>query len=295
MSSSNFPVAEEIVPQIAFPCDTQQQTHFSPEVDSDDASSQSTIIDIDEPKQDLSTVQPDAQKQPLEQSSNASKPCCEPSNKIKFSLVDTKTYGQTTDDPFFQSPKTETFIEVDLSNVVYPPWTPSPSFKDIMAELSSNKQLTGEEIQEAAKEQLRVSLFKEKFSLTPIFHLYAQVLPSTTTELKYDWWTLFSVEELVRRSDEYDDRLYDIGTLYMGMGHVLVLCYEPKTKMFFFHTDGGSNGYERYDNHQRYLTESYAPSTFDKLDADVMSTLQCNVLFPYTKLENCLRANLFDV
>lgn len=185
---------------------------------------------------------------------------------MKFTLVDTATYGETTDDPFFQSPTTEHYIVVDPTVLSFEPL-------------------------ELQQETDVLKKFKELFQCTPISHIYSKVLPSASTELKYDWWTLFSIDELVRRSAEYDGRFYDVGTMYVGMGHVMVLCYEPLTQMFFFHVDGGGNGYERYDNHKKYTYDVYEPANFLCINPLMHSTCKCDVLFHFSKLKNCLEAN----
>jgi len=73
-----------------------------------------------------------------------------------------------------------------------------------------------------------------------------------------------SLDKMYTCRDSYI-HFIDIATKYAGMGHILVLSYQPSTEMFFFRSDGGSNGYDRmyYDE----LYKHYIPhnNTNDKL------------------------------
>tara|TARA_B100000674_G_C37949854_1_gene966713 strand:- start:984 stop:1658 length:675 start_codon:yes stop_codon:yes gene_type:complete len=66
-----------------------------------------------------------------------------------------------------------------------------------------------------------------------------------------DCFTLFSLNEIIDRSENYKYFL-DIGMKYAGMGHVLILSYEPYVQQFFFRNDGGSNGYDCEANYKFY-------------------------------------------
>jgi len=62
---------------------------------------------------------------------------------------------------------------------------------------------------------------------------------------------------LIKLSNVYERRntwscFVDFGISYIGMGHVVVLSMEKESKKFFFRRDGGSNGYDRQDNYDKY-------------------------------------------
>ena len=73
------------------------------------------------------------------------------------------------------------------------------------------------------------------------------------TEIKIKDWTFLTLKEMMERSDLYDNIL-DIGTKYMGMGHIYVLTYDTKNHTFFIRHDGGSNGYDRKSHLDHYKT-----------------------------------------
>jgi hypothetical protein len=62
-------------------------------------------------------------------------------------------------------------------------------------------------------------------------------------------FTLMSLKNIYERKDNFE-KFIDIGLIYLGMGHVIVLSMfkNENENKFFFRTDGGSNGYDREDN-----------------------------------------------
>ena len=64
--------------------------------------------------------------------------------------------------------------------------------------------------------------------------------------------SLFSFNELVKRNDNIVETgqidIIDLGTIYLGMGHVAVLSLNKKNSKVFLRHDGGSNGYDREIN-----------------------------------------------
>ena len=67
----------------------------------------------------------------------------------------------------------------------------------------------------------------------------------------------FSLNEILDRYGTFP-LFFDLGTIYAGMGHVIVLSYSEKEKKFFFREDGGANGWERIANYEKY--KSFDPS-----------------------------------
>ena len=51
-------------------------------------------------------------------------------------------------------------------------------------------------------------------------------------------------------TDTGQNRLVDLAISYAGMGHVLVLSYDPVSQHVFTTFDGGPNGFDRQYNHE---------------------------------------------
>lgn len=69
-------------------------------------------------------------------------------------------------------------------------------------------------------------------------------------------FNFFTLIEIQNRINNYNN-FFDVALMYLGMGHVIVLSYHPKTKKYFLRHDGGSNGYEREAHHNFY--KNYDP------------------------------------
>ena len=78
-------------------------------------------------------------------------------------------------------------------------------------------------------------------------------------------WMFLSEREIAARRDamrkEGQMRLVDIGFLYAGMGHVRVVSYDPETKGVLTSIDGGANGWDRKDNHERRVRMTVTETT----------------------------------
>jgi hypothetical protein len=70
-------------------------------------------------------------------------------------------------------------------------------------------------------------------------------------EYLFKSYTFLTLNELIKRKGTYEN-LYDIALTYLGLGHILVISYHPKSERFFFRMDGGSNGYDREANYNKY-------------------------------------------
>ena len=65
-------------------------------------------------------------------------------------------------------------------------------------------------------------------------------------------WTIMSLNNIISRFETINKdkiNVIDIGFKYMGMGHILILFYDPVKKCYFYRYDGGSNGYDRIHNY----------------------------------------------
>lgn len=56
-------------------------------------------------------------------------------------------------------------------------------------------------------------------------------------------------------------RLVDIGFVYAGMGHVTVVSYDAETRGVLTSIDGGANGWDRKNNHERRVRMTVTETT----------------------------------
>ena len=79
-----------------------------------------------------------------------------------------------------------------------------------------------------------------------------KVISDPSVEFYFDQWTLFPLKKVEERRnflvDNGQTRTIDFAYLGMGMGHVVVACFDTKDQKVFYRRDGGSNGYEREAN-----------------------------------------------
>lgn len=75
------------------------------------------------------------------------------------------------------------------------------------------------------------------------------IINNDTIELQINNFTLFSINNIINRFNN-DRTFIDIGLQYEGMGYVIVLAIDIKTKKLFFRRDGGSSDIDRqyYNN-----------------------------------------------
>lgn len=93
-------------------------------------------------------------------------------------------------------------------------------------------------------------------------------------------FTFLSPTEIMERN-VFNGKMFDIFITYLGMGHAIVFYYIPKTGLFSFRQDGGSNDYDRADNYEHYNSESFDPSSFPTVDGD-LETHEPDNEFQYT-------------
>ena len=84
-------------------------------------------------------------------------------------------------------------------------------------------------------------------------------------------WTFLSEAEIQRRRTvmirDGQSRLVDIAYVYVGMGHVTVLSYDPVSKCVLTNLDGGANGFDREHNARMRLAlnvETVHKCSFDE-------------------------------
>lgn len=96
-------------------------------------------------------------------------------------------------------------------------------------------------------------------------------LPDVVRELyatygrNYEWYIDdLTIPSLRFVEESRHPRFMDFAFRYAGMGHVEVYFVDKETKRAYRRTDGGANGFERKDNHQRHL--AYTPCPDDEVD-----------------------------
>lgn len=68
--------------------------------------------------------------------------------------------------------------------------------------------------------------------------------------------SFLSLSHILKQSPKF----IDLCLLHVGMGHVILLSWDPVTKQTFFRHDGGSSGIDREYNFKRYNSPSFNPS-----------------------------------
>jgi len=103
----------------------------------------------------------------------------------------------------------------------------------------------------------------------PVVHeSFMKLYKDVSTEFEIGNWTFFSISDIEKHQHDFtqelcvEPKMLDIAYLSLGMGHVVVLSYIPKTDNFCVRSDGGSNGYEREINEQNALSNTYIPANF---------------------------------
>ena len=76
-----------------------------------------------------------------------------------------------------------------------------------------------------------------------------RVLGDSNREFYFNNWCLHSLENLKKRRENFlaqgQDRVIDFAIIYAGMGHCVVVAYDPIDQKIFYRHDGGSSGYDR--------------------------------------------------
>ena len=100
----------------------------------------------------------------------------------------------------------------------------------------------------------------------------------------YDW-TCIDLDNIISQCNPGDngqpgryqnENYVDIALQGFGMGHYIVLCMTKDGHNFFFREDGGSNGYERVANFQKF--QGWNPTLYQPLFSvsQAMSHLETN-------------------
>ena len=101
---------------------------------------------------------------------------------------------------------------------------------------------------------------------------------SSDTEFAHGPVVFLSEAEILERKAAHEaagqSRMVDLAVKYVGMGHVEVLSYDPVTETFYPGLDGGSNGFDRANNHRRRLARDVDAI---EREADLARLLECRV------------------
>jgi hypothetical protein len=98
---------------------------------------------------------------------------------------------------------------------------------------------------------------RETFNYLPteLRVLYSRI-GSNNEYMHTSGFVFFKLDEIKRRSKNHSHFL-DVAIAYAGMGWVHVLAYHKDSNKYFVRMDGGSNGYDREDNYNKY--KEYIP------------------------------------
>jgi len=89
--------------------------------------------------------------------------------------------------------------------------------------------------------------------------LIYELLGDNEKEIYIGEWTLMSINEAVKIYKNYclhgQNKIFDIGYRYMGMGHIEMISCDLDTHLLFYRPDGGSNGLDREVNFKKVIEE----------------------------------------
>lgn len=80
---------------------------------------------------------------------------------------------------------------------------------------------------------------------------------SSDVDFKKNNFIFMSENEILERNEykktKGQHRMVDFAFMHMGMGHIIVISYDPDTMQVYSMTDGGSNGFDRVENAQNRI------------------------------------------
>jgi hypothetical protein len=111
-----------------------------------------------------------------------------------------------------------------------------------------------------------INKYKIPDSLNRNVKLIFELLGDPEREIYIGEWTIMSLKQCMERYNEFckehRNDVFDIGYRYMCLGHIEMISCDLKTHLLFYRPDGGSNGYDRYDNYQNILKNG--PDKYEK-------------------------------
>ena len=95
-------------------------------------------------------------------------------------------------------------------------------------------------------------------SLNQSIQMMYRIIGNPTIEVYKGDWTIMSLNKAMKVYKEYkengQERIFDIAYIYAGMGHIIILSCDLKTHNLFYHSGGGSSGWDRELNFKRTIT-----------------------------------------
>ena len=87
--------------------------------------------------------------------------------------------------------------------------------------------------------------------------LIYNILGDPDKEIYLGDWTIMSLKSALESYKDYcengQNRVFDIGFRYMGMGHIELISCDLETHLLLYHMGGGSNGWDREANYKDIL------------------------------------------
>jgi len=87
--------------------------------------------------------------------------------------------------------------------------------------------------------------------------LMYDILGTSKKEIYINNWTIMSLDQAMEVYNEYckngREDVFDIGYVYLGMGHIGIIACDLNTHLLYYHRGGGSNGYDREENFQEVI------------------------------------------
>ena len=84
-----------------------------------------------------------------------------------------------------------------------------------------------------------------------LLDLYLFNITDISQEFGRKEWKFHSPLDIFLKASNYPNFI-DIASRYIGMGWIEIIAFCPKTKLFFYRCDGGSNGFEVEHNQKIY-------------------------------------------
>ena len=101
--------------------------------------------------------------------------------------------------------------------------------------------------------------------------LYSFIDADTSVTVSNDW-SILTCNDVHWRYDYYvskgQRRIVPLAMQYIGMGHVIMLAYNPSDQFMFTYFDGGSNGYDRMINEAEAL--KLTPEQMHRVDLETV-------------------------
>lgn len=132
-----------------------------------------------------------------------------------------------------------------------------------------------------------LNIVDEKSVGASLIDLYRDIKDPTYGFIVGDWKFL-SPNEIKKYEKGYNSKGWiDIALNYLGVGWIGVIGYMKDSDTFFIRIDGGSNGYDRAFNCDKYTSESFDPTKFqvkdEQLNGKVVGTADV-IRFTYSGL-----------